>query len=165
MLQVSLCGSGRESKGSVDETVLLEEIGQRISFVQAYPHRGNVLERLSLYNYMSIVKLKRKGGRRSVWGEMEFEETWPFSNILDTRQRFHIRWVLDLQFSKISFALANSEFRIQNLNVASLQVASHTLTLNGFHYKAAHSLATSYRLQHLRLNVSDNNPLNRRTRT
>jgi hypothetical protein len=71
--------SSRESEESVDETVLLEETGQRISFVQAYPNRGKVLRVLSLYEYMSIVKLKKKGRKRRAWGEMEFEETWPLS--------------------------------------------------------------------------------------
>ncbi|KAF2184535.1 hypothetical protein K469DRAFT_780863, partial [Zopfia rhizophila CBS 207.26] len=71
--------SGRESEESANETVLLEETGQRISFVQAYSNRGKVLRILSLYEYMSIVKLKKKGGKRRAWGEMEFNGTWPLS--------------------------------------------------------------------------------------
>jgi hypothetical protein len=64
----------------VDETVLLEEAGQRISFVQAYPHRGRVLQGLSLYDYMCIVKLKRKGkGAAVAWGEVQFDGGWPLS--------------------------------------------------------------------------------------
>jgi hypothetical protein len=41
-----------------DEKVLLEEARQRISLVQAYPHHGRVLQELSLYDYLSVVKLK-----------------------------------------------------------------------------------------------------------
>lgn len=55
-------GMGRPDE-PVDETVLLEgrDRGQRISLVQAYPYCGEILRDLSLYEYMSIVKLKRKG--------------------------------------------------------------------------------------------------------
>jgi hypothetical protein len=62
-----------------EETVLLEEAGQKISFSQAYPHRGRILQGLSLYDYMSVVKLKRKGKIAGRWGEVEFDSTWPFS--------------------------------------------------------------------------------------
>jgi hypothetical protein len=59
------CAAGMESlEEPVEETVLLEEAGQRISFLQAYMHRGRLLEDLALYDYMSIVMLKRK--RKSV---------------------------------------------------------------------------------------------------
>jgi hypothetical protein len=69
-----------EAVEAVGERVLLEEAGQRISFVQAYPHRGRDLERLSLYDYMCIVKLKRKGkGATNAWGEVQFDSSWPFS--------------------------------------------------------------------------------------
>jgi hypothetical protein len=55
----------------VDEIVLLEETGQRISFVQVYPYRGRVLQGLSLYDYIYIVKLKRKGkGAAVAWSEV-----------------------------------------------------------------------------------------------
>lgn len=36
----------------VDETVVLEEAGQRPTLLQAYPHRGEILWGLSLYEYM-----------------------------------------------------------------------------------------------------------------
>jgi hypothetical protein len=62
-----------------EETVLLEEAGQRISFPQAYPHRGRFLQRLSLYDYMSVVKLKRKGKAGARQGNVEFDSTWPLS--------------------------------------------------------------------------------------
>ena len=56
------CAGGVECPEETgEETVLLEEAGQRISFPQAYPHRGRFLQGLSLYDYMSVVKLKRKG--------------------------------------------------------------------------------------------------------
>lgn len=63
----------------VEEAVLLEEAGERISFVQAYPHRGRLLQGLSLYDYMSIVKLKRKGKGAGAWGEVQFDRSWPLS--------------------------------------------------------------------------------------
>jgi hypothetical protein len=66
---------GREHEES-DETVLLEECGQRISFVQAYPHRDRILQGLSLYDYMSIVKLKRKCGERGGRREIQFDSSW-----------------------------------------------------------------------------------------
>jgi hypothetical protein len=62
-----------------DEKVLLEEAGQRISLVQAYPHRGRVLQELPLYDYLSVVKLKRKGKVIGARGEVEFDSAWPLS--------------------------------------------------------------------------------------
>jgi len=44
----------------VDEMVFLEETGQRVSFVQAYLHCGEIFQSVSLYEYMSIVKLKQR---------------------------------------------------------------------------------------------------------
>ena len=63
----------------VEETVLVEEAGQRISFLQAYPHRGGLLQGLSLYDYMSVVKLKRKSKGAGAWGEVQFDSSWPLS--------------------------------------------------------------------------------------
>ena len=40
---------------AVDERVLLEEAGERVSLLQAYPHRGEILRDLSLYKYMLVV--------------------------------------------------------------------------------------------------------------
>jgi hypothetical protein len=73
--------ASRGSDESLDEMVLLaEKGGQRVSFMQAYPNRGRVLQTLSLYDYMTVVNLKRKGGKKTrTWGEMEFDETWPLS--------------------------------------------------------------------------------------
>ncbi|KAM4055575.1 PIF1-like helicase [Hirsutella rhossiliensis] len=45
--------------GSVDESILVEEAGQRICRVEAYRHRGDVLRGLCLYDYISLVRLKR----------------------------------------------------------------------------------------------------------
>ncbi len=74
------CAGGVECPEETgEETVLLEEAGQRISFPQAYPHRGRFLQGLSLYDYMSVVKLKRKGKATARQGEVEFESTWPLS--------------------------------------------------------------------------------------
>ena len=64
---------------TAEETVLLEETGQRISFLQAYPHRGRLLQGLSLYDYMSVVKLKRKSKGEAIRGEVEFDSAWPLS--------------------------------------------------------------------------------------
>ena|SRR5205814_9187759 len=62
-----------------EETVLLGEAGQKVSFLQAYPHRGRLLQGLSLYDYMSVVKLKRKGKAAARQGDMEFDSNWPLS--------------------------------------------------------------------------------------
>jgi hypothetical protein len=64
-----------------DEAVLLEEAGQKVSFVQAYPHRGRLLQGLSLYDYMSLVKLKRKGKGVAARGEVQFDSAWPLSQM------------------------------------------------------------------------------------
>ncbi|EXK76905.1 hypothetical protein FOQG_18367 [Fusarium oxysporum f. sp. raphani 54005] len=65
----------------LEETVFLEEGGERISPVQAYPHRGKLLEGLSLYDYMSIVKLKRKGKGAGTRGEVQLDRSWHPSHI------------------------------------------------------------------------------------
>lgn len=45
----------------VGERILIEEHGrQRITLLDAYPHRGLALERLCLYDYMALVQLKPK---------------------------------------------------------------------------------------------------------
>lgn len=63
---------------SVDESIIVEEAGQRISFVDAYHHRGDVLRRLCLYDYVSLVRLQRVGkdGSSGAWGEVPFESNW-----------------------------------------------------------------------------------------
>ncbi|CAH0017208.1 unnamed protein product [Clonostachys rhizophaga] len=69
---------GESLKEPVEETVLLGEDGQRVSLLQAYPHRGRLLEGLALYDYMSVVRLKRKG-QGAAWGEIELDSSWPLS--------------------------------------------------------------------------------------
>ncbi|KAJ3530216.1 hypothetical protein NM208_g9424 [Fusarium decemcellulare] len=72
--------SGVETTGGqAEETVLLEATGEKVSLVQAYPHRGRLLQRLSLYDYMSVVKLKRKRKGVGAWGEIQLDESWPSS--------------------------------------------------------------------------------------
>jgi hypothetical protein len=72
--------AGRDTEELPDETVLFGERGQRISFVQAYPNRGELLQTLPLYDYMAIMKLKRKGNnKRHVRDEIEFDGAWPLS--------------------------------------------------------------------------------------
>lgn len=74
--------SGMEAEHEpAEETVFLEEAGQRISFLQAYPHRGRLLQGVALYDYMSIVKLKRKGKGKGAWGEIELDSGWPASQM------------------------------------------------------------------------------------
>jgi hypothetical protein len=74
------CLSGTENvDDSLDETVLLEQTGERISLMQAYQYRGRLLQGVSLYDYMSIIKLKRIGKSGVVLGEVEFEDTCLFS--------------------------------------------------------------------------------------
>jgi hypothetical protein len=53
---------------------MLEYCGERTTFVQAYPHRGPTLAAVSLYDYISIVKLQRKRGESCARGTLEFEE-------------------------------------------------------------------------------------------
>ena len=80
--QWSLLQEGGEmdlSMRSADETVFLEETGRKISFADAYPHRGKILQGLSFYDYMSVVKLKRKRKEVGGSGEIEFQSTWVFS--------------------------------------------------------------------------------------
>ncbi|KJZ68166.1 hypothetical protein HIM_12443 [Hirsutella minnesotensis 3608] len=64
--------------GSVDESILVEEAGQRICRVEAYRHRGDVLQGLCLYDYVSLVRLKRSDRDEGPtgWGEVPFESGW-----------------------------------------------------------------------------------------
>ncbi|KJZ69874.1 hypothetical protein HIM_10729 [Hirsutella minnesotensis 3608] len=62
----------------MDESIVVEEAGQRISFAEAYHHRGDVLRGLCLYDYVSLVRLQRVGndGGSGAWGEVPFEIGW-----------------------------------------------------------------------------------------
>lgn len=66
------------AEGPVDESILVEEAGQRICRVEAYCHQGDTLRRLCLYDYVSLVMLKRIDGnkRQVAWGEVPFESGW-----------------------------------------------------------------------------------------
>jgi hypothetical protein len=64
-----------------DEAVILEQCGQKVTFMQAYPHRGPYLAALPLYDYMSVVMIRRRrrgsGGR----GTVEFDKAWSLSEM------------------------------------------------------------------------------------
>ncbi|RKK73233.1 hypothetical protein BFJ71_g17436, partial [Fusarium oxysporum] len=71
--------SGTEvADDSVDESIVVEEAGERISYAEAYQHRGDVLRSLCLYDYVSLVRLKRvsKDEIPAAWGEVSFENEW-----------------------------------------------------------------------------------------
>ncbi|KAI7769388.1 hypothetical protein LZL87_013853 [Fusarium oxysporum] len=59
--------SGEEAADGdlMNDAVLVEQAGQRISYFDSYPHRGAVLRGLCLYDYMSLMMLKRRGNRRN----------------------------------------------------------------------------------------------------
>lgn len=71
-----LRGNVSEDASRSDETLMLESSGQKITFIQAYPNRGPQLAALSLYDYMSVVKVKRKGTEGGVRAALNFEEGW-----------------------------------------------------------------------------------------
>lgn len=81
------CSAGQDEDDAMDRAVMLEQSGQRITFVQAYPHRGPQLAALPLYDYMSVITLKRKRGGAGARGDLEFEEDWPHSKTLVQRIR------------------------------------------------------------------------------
>ena len=76
----------RQASGStvagnvVDESIVVEEAGHRLGHVEAYHHRGQLLGDLCLYDYVSIVRLKRRDDRKeelaAAWGEVPFEDSW-----------------------------------------------------------------------------------------
>ncbi|KAL5583752.1 hypothetical protein FOVSG1_015103 [Fusarium oxysporum f. sp. vasinfectum] len=84
--------SGEEAADGdlMNDAVLVEQAGQRISYFDSYPHRGAVLRGLCLYDYMSLVMLKRRGNSRNerrsdaagavAWGEIPFQDDAPFSD-------------------------------------------------------------------------------------
>ena len=77
--------SGEEATDgeSASDAVLVEQAGQRISYFEAYPHRGELLRGLCLYDYMSLVTLKRRanaGATTAAWGEIPFRDDAPFSD-------------------------------------------------------------------------------------
>jgi len=70
-----------------EEAILLEKAGQKISAMEAYEHRGKLLADFSLYEYMSVVTFRRKSERRAMWGEVEFDDSWPQSEVWVQRLR------------------------------------------------------------------------------
>ncbi|KAJ6436263.1 ATP-dependent DNA helicase PIF1 [Purpureocillium lavendulum] len=76
-------GAVISDNATVDESIIVEEAGHRLSHVEAYHHRGRLLAGLCLYDYVSIVRLKRRDAERegpsSAWPEVRFEESWPVS--------------------------------------------------------------------------------------
>ncbi|KAF4448962.1 ATP-dependent DNA helicase PIF1, partial [Fusarium albosuccineum] len=72
--------SGAEAANDfVGESIVVEEAGERISYAEAYQHRGDVLRSLCLYDYVSLVRLKRAGkdeNPAAAWGEVPFESEW-----------------------------------------------------------------------------------------
>ncbi|KJZ68887.1 hypothetical protein HIM_11720 [Hirsutella minnesotensis 3608] len=63
---------------TLDDSIVVEEAGLRISHVEAYQHRGELLRGLCLYDYISLVRLKRISNDEScgAWGEVPFEDGW-----------------------------------------------------------------------------------------
>ncbi|KAJ6436875.1 Endonuclease/exonuclease/phosphatase [Purpureocillium lavendulum] len=63
---------------ALDDSVVVEEAGLRVSHVEAYQHRGDLLRGLCLYDYISLVRLKRISNeeRCAAWGEVPFEDGW-----------------------------------------------------------------------------------------
>ncbi|KAM4056436.1 PIF1-like helicase [Hirsutella rhossiliensis] len=76
----------RQASGAADtddildeSVVVVEEAGLRISHVEAYQHRGELLRGLCLYDYISLVRLKRickEAASCAAWGEVAFEDGW-----------------------------------------------------------------------------------------
>lgn len=66
---------------AVDESIVVEEAGHKLGHVEAYQHRGEPLQDLCLYDYGSIVRLKRRNSSNeesaAAWGEVPFQDSWP----------------------------------------------------------------------------------------
>ncbi|OWT42256.1 ATP-dependent DNA helicase PIF1 [Pochonia chlamydosporia 170] len=69
------------SRDASEENILVEENGQKVSLIQAYPYRGNLLRGLCLYDYMSLVQIKRAGKSGGTTSEVPFDGSWAFSPI------------------------------------------------------------------------------------
>ncbi|KAM4055412.1 PIF1-like helicase [Hirsutella rhossiliensis] len=63
----------------LDGSIVVEEAGLRSSHVKAYQHRGELLLGLYLYDYVSLVRLKRDSndGSCAGWGEAPVEDGRP----------------------------------------------------------------------------------------
>ena len=64
-----------------DDSVMLGDQGRKISLLEAYPHRGALLQRFSLYDYLSAVQLRRRGNAHGRWGEIEFSTDSPLAQV------------------------------------------------------------------------------------
>jgi hypothetical protein len=62
--------------GGLEDRVVLRDEGQKITFLDVYPHRGEHLRELTLYEYLSVVVLKRKTPYAAVRTEVEFDSSW-----------------------------------------------------------------------------------------
>lgn len=62
----------------MNESILVQEPGQRICRIEAYCHPGNVLREVCLYDYVSLVRLKRidRDERHASWGKVPFGGGW-----------------------------------------------------------------------------------------
>lgn len=72
------CGSGAAEEDA-DGAVIVEEAGRRLSYIEAYSHRGACLRQLCLYDYMSLVIVRRRPPKRAAWGEIPFQAGSPFA--------------------------------------------------------------------------------------
>ncbi|KID83958.1 arrestin domain-containing protein [Metarhizium guizhouense ARSEF 977] len=72
------CGSGAADEDA-DGAVIVEEAGRRLSYIEAYSHRGACLRQLCLYDYMSLVIVRRRPPKRAAWGEIPFQAGSPFA--------------------------------------------------------------------------------------
>ncbi|KFG84187.1 hypothetical protein MANI_116079 [Metarhizium anisopliae] len=66
--------------GNVDESITVEEAGRRLSYVEAYGQRGSLLSPLCLYDYMTLVMVRRRSEKKAIWGEMPFKAGSSFAS-------------------------------------------------------------------------------------
>jgi hypothetical protein len=72
--------SGQGVDTQDDDVVFLQKEGRWLSYIDAYPHRGETLQDVSLYDYMSIVKLKRKGKDDNSSNHIDLDQDWSMSD-------------------------------------------------------------------------------------
>lgn len=64
-----------------EESVTINAAGQKISLLDSYFYRGQVLKGIALCDYLSIVTLKRKKMRATSKREIELDRSWPYAKI------------------------------------------------------------------------------------
>ncbi|KID59322.1 arrestin domain-containing protein, partial [Metarhizium hybridum] len=74
------CGHQDTDLGGSDDAVMVEEAGRRLSYMEAYGHRGGILSQVCLYDYMTLVMIRRRSAKKAVWGEIPFETGSPFAS-------------------------------------------------------------------------------------